>query len=528
MKKRNLISALVLSALVLGLFAGCEGHTHKFSKWETEEEATCEEEGKKVRTCDCGEKQSKSIPQLEHEYESSVTKEAVCLQAGEKTYKCKLCEDSYTEVIPQLEHEYEITQTQDLSCTQDGVTTSTCKKCGDVKTDTTASTGHNYEESVTKEASCQGNGEKTFSCTACQDSYTEEIVFPKYSATELYEMYDHSVGEVHTYDKNGNGVALGTCFVYTADGQLITNYHVIEGAYSAEVIIAGTTYPVQQVLSYDITIDVAILKIEATELKAAVLCKKTHQVGKPVYALGSSQGLTSTMSDGMITYADRESGGVHYVQHDAPISSGNSGGPLINEYGEVIGINTMILLDSQNINFAIALTELDNLDFSTPMTMAELYEKESDPYKKLIRLAEQEGLYDSESGTYTWVFDVDYSDDNTTTWYSCVMYYPEEEIVILGVLAENASYTDIFGIKIDASVSGTYEWAYTDQIYNITGTISYSFQDGDQLSYSEYDMPDSDRSTYLGWASDYAGYLLITINYAQIGVTTADLGFTYF
>ena len=76
--------------------------------------------------------------------------------------------------------------------------------------------------------------------------------------------------------------------------------------------------------------------------------------------------LVLTFSSGLISAAPRTIDGVKYVQHEAPISTGNSGGPLINKYGEVIGINTMYVNNAQNLNFAIHLSELDNLDYSTP------------------------------------------------------------------------------------------------------------------------------------------------------------------
>ncbi len=166
------------------------------------------------------------------------------------------------------------------------------------------------------------------------------------TASEVHDKAEESVGEVVTYNQSGTELSLGSCFVYTRDGKLVTNYHVIEDAYSVKVTIDETTYGVQKVLAYDKDIDLAVLKINANNLAPLELDESTQEVGKPVYAFGSSKGLTATFSQGIITYADRIMDGVHYVQHDAAISSGNSGGPLINEYGKVIGINTMTMRDS--------------------------------------------------------------------------------------------------------------------------------------------------------------------------------------
>ena len=92
-------------------------------------------------------------------------------------------------------------------------------------------------------------------------------------------------------------------------------------------------------MAFDELIDLAVLKVEQNGLVAATVCKNNVQAGETVYAIGSSRGLTNTYSQGIITHADRVLDGVTYVQHDASITNGNSGGPLINIYGEVIGIS---------------------------------------------------------------------------------------------------------------------------------------------------------------------------------------------
>lgn len=87
-----------------------------------------------------------------------------------------------------------------------------------------------------------------------------------YSSVEIYDMFEKSTGEVLTYDTNGNELELGTCVVYSADGKLITNYHVIEDAYSATVKIQGKSYDVQYVLAYDKNIDLADAGVTAYDL----------------------------------------------------------------------------------------------------------------------------------------------------------------------------------------------------------------------------------------------------------------------
>ena len=98
------------------------------------------------------------------------------------------------------------------------------------------------------------------------------------TANEVFELAKNSVGEITTYDKSGAELALGTGFVYSSDGKIVTNYHVIEDAYSAKIAIGGSTYTVQHVLAYDKNIDLAVLKISATGLTTLNVCKNVTLV----------------------------------------------------------------------------------------------------------------------------------------------------------------------------------------------------------------------------------------------------------
>ena len=349
----------------------------------------------------------------------------------------------------------------------------TCSNCG--KTEGKKG-DHNYIQSVEKAATCLKSGTKKFICEYCDDYYTEEYTSRKYDPTSIYEMYEKSVGEVLTYDKSGNGLALGTCFVYREDGVIITNYHVIDGAYSAEVTIGSRTYKVNKVLAYDIEIDIAVLQVNAKNLKKANICPEIHKAGAKVYALGSSQGLTLTFSQGMITHSNREVEGVEYVQHDAAISSGNSGGPLINEYGEVIGINTWTVLESQNLNFAINVSELKNLDYSNPMTMPEVYEKERNIFNSISSYVVNQGEYDETDNIYFLYID-DYKDTYDRKHIMFMYYDVNSENLILGYYYEDYvnTYSEYwFEIEIDSKLSGRYLWMYEEKNYEMYGYFDAS------------------------------------------------------
>ena len=350
----------------------------------------------------------------------------------------------------------------------------------------------------------------------------------KYTATEIHEKAKNSVGEIITYDKRGNELALGSGFVYSADGKIITNYHVIEDAYSAKITLNGVTYNFDSVLAYDKTIDLAVLKITASGLPVLSICTESHAVGSSVYAFGSSKGLTATFSQGIITYDDREMDGVHYVQHDAAISSGNSGGPLINEYGEIIGINVMTIKDSQNLNFAVLAKELSNLTYDTSLTFAQFYEKECDVFTKLKNYVISKGTYDYSDKEYEYIFKSTYSSDYTTKYIAYLDYDVADDELQLS-LYMSSGY--LLMLHID-EIDGVYSYGWIDDynnylygnvyasIYTISSTLSYTYYD---MSYSLVSSAKNLASTMLKLLLTYFdGY------FTSMGITVEDLGFISF
>jgi S1-C subfamily serine protease len=157
----------------------------------------------------------------------------------------------------------------------------------------------------------------------------------------------------------------GSGFVLDKAGHVLTNFHVIQGANRGiEVKLSNERSYKATVVGTDKVHDLALLKIDAPELQPVVLADSSHlAVGEKVYAIGNPFGLSGTMTQGIISSirSIRSSGGAPIedaIQTDAAINPGNSGGPLLNSRGEVIGINTMILSNSdQNagIGFAIPI-----------------------------------------------------------------------------------------------------------------------------------------------------------------------------
>lgn len=157
--------------------------------------------------------------------------------------------------------------------------------------------------------------------------------------------------------------ALGTGFVIDADGLILTNHHVINGADEIKVKFDENEKDegiAAELVSTDPELDVALLKIKTTKkLPFLPLGDSSKiEIGDWVMAIGNAYGLGHTVTKGIISFKGRNiSLGLFgdYIQTDTPINPGNSGGPLINTNGEVIGINNAILQQAQGIGFAISI-----------------------------------------------------------------------------------------------------------------------------------------------------------------------------
>ncbi|MDX1903454.1 MAG: trypsin-like peptidase domain-containing protein, partial [Thermonemataceae bacterium] len=178
---------------------------------------------------------------------------------------------------------------------------------------------------------------------------TPSVVYIKnISRRQSMDMFDYYFGEYN----NQRVIASGSGVIFTADGYIITNNHVIDGAESLEVIHNKKIYKAK-VIGKDPSTDLALLKIDAKNLPAIRLGRsKELKVGQWVLAVGNPFNLTSTVTEGIVSAKGRNIQLLRensrfpiesFIQTDAAINPGNSGGALVNSKGELVGINTAIL-----------------------------------------------------------------------------------------------------------------------------------------------------------------------------------------
>jgi S1-C subfamily serine protease len=248
----------------------------------------------------------------------------------------------------------------------------------------TFTTSGNISDLENQVAALQGEVSNLQSTPAMSDQNSTFIVGENASLAPLYAEVQDSVvvirGLTVQYDVFGRAYysqVQGSGFVYNFTGQMviITNYHVVQGVLNVTVtFINGNGYEAT-VLGSDPYSDLAVLSTDApqSEYKPLEIVSSSQlEVGDPVVAVGGPYGLAGSMTSGIVsalgrTITDETSSYpiANVIQTSTPINHGNSGGPLINYAGQVVGITTAIVSDSQGLGFAIPssaiLREIDSL-----------------------------------------------------------------------------------------------------------------------------------------------------------------------
>lgn len=191
---------------------------------------------------------------------------------------------------------------------------------------------------------------------------------------EIYENSIEAMVEITTFDSI-NTRGLGSGF-FISENEILTNYHVIQEANKLSVRdYTGKEYTVTHIVDYDTVYDLAILQVKEKSDHALILNTNQVNTGETVYALGSPLELTGTLSEGMVSKAYRQYENITYHQSTAYISKSSGGGPLLNQFGEVIGVNTLMILGNQNIYLAVDIQYISFLDRRNPKPIKALYEE---------------------------------------------------------------------------------------------------------------------------------------------------------
>ena len=187
---------------------------------------------------------------------------------------------------------------------------------------------------------------------------TDVVERVKMTTEEIGEKIGSSVVNIKAMSDDGNG-SNGAGVIFTDDGYIITNDHVIRGKTSSmEVHLADKRVLKAKLIATDPRMDLAVIKVEGNNLQAVKFGDSNEmKKGSKVVAIGNPYGLSDSLTTGSISNLNmdipEELSIIRCLQTDAAVNPGNSGGALLNEYGELIGINVMGATNGENIGFAI-------------------------------------------------------------------------------------------------------------------------------------------------------------------------------
>lgn len=174
-----------------------------------------------------------------------------------------------------------------------------------------------------------------------------------------------AVVAIATYDSTGEALMTGSGF-FLNTGQVVTNLHVIRGATRAEIKTLdgkGKVYPVNGALAIDEEGDLALLSVDMPPqpARATELARELPDEGEPIFVIGNPLKLEGSVSDGIVSAVREVPNSYRIIQITAPISHGNSGSPVFNLKGQVLGVVTVKVTNGQNINLAIAAARVGQL-----------------------------------------------------------------------------------------------------------------------------------------------------------------------
>src|SRR6185503_19731048 len=196
------------------------------------------------------------------------------------------------------------------------------------------------------------------------------------SLPALVKRVKPAVVAIATFDANGEAVMTGSGF-FLRTGQVVTNLHVIRGSVRAEIKTLdgkGKVFPVNGVLAVDEEGDLALLSVEIPPQPARTseLASELPEEGETIFVIGNPLKLEGSVTDGIVSAVREVPNSYRIIQITAPISHGNSGSPVFNMHGQVLGVVTVKVTNGQNINLAIAAARVGELRAGKLRPLSEL------------------------------------------------------------------------------------------------------------------------------------------------------------
>ena len=363
---------------------------------------------------------------------------------------------------------------------------------------------------------------RTFSLSEYEAYYdaaaieAQENVKYELTAEEVYEQCSPAVFLVEVFDFSGTMTAIGSGFFIDNLGTAVTNYHVIEDAYEVRILLpdTGEVYNVLGVYDYDKNEDWAILKIDGTGFPYLKLAKEsTVNGGATVYAIGSPRGLPNTISQGLVSNPSRQlTKDMTYIQTSAAISHGSSGGALINKYGEVIGVTTLLSETGQNLNMAIPISYIADYKKSNLIALTTLFPLSEGELQTLAFCALRNWIAENANDTVNGISIFRQNADSA----EYLLFYDEDTDRIVSMVdfvsEDDYEYTTYIELGPTARyfyVTFTIYDLYNGSnknVFSATGSIySPSFNENSSFTFSEYSGSDE----YLLFAQGLAKQMLI-------------------
>jgi S1-C subfamily serine protease len=198
------------------------------------------------------------------------------------------------------------------------------------------------------------------------------------NASGIFQKVNPSIVYIESYNKYNQKVGTGSGVILTKDGTVVTNHHVLvnvtEITYVKIKLANGQIYETDQVIGYDAKRDLVVLKIDGPKNLVPLELGDSEKIktGEKIFALGSPLGIQNSVTEGIISNKSIIDNKQSFIQFTAPISQGNSGGALVNIYGELIGINVAYFINGQNMNLAIPVNDYKKLKKSVRLTILDM------------------------------------------------------------------------------------------------------------------------------------------------------------